>query len=77
MKRLTKKNYDMSLSEYIRFKRLSHARNLLIEDKSSIEDVAVQVGYSSAANFTTAFRELFGEPPHSFRMKLWIAGHRL
>lgn len=76
MKRLTKKNYNMGLSEYIRFRRLSHARNLLIQDRNSIEEVAAQVGYSSAANFTTAFRELFGEPPHSFRTKLWKAGHR-
>lgn len=74
MKRLTRKNYDMSLSEYIRFKRLSHARTLLIQGRSSIEEISAQVGYSSAANFTTAFKELFGDPPHSFRKKLWQAG---
>lgn len=71
LKRLTRKQYNMSLFEYIRFQRLNYARELLLQDRVSIEEVASQVGYSSAANLTTAFKELFGEPPHSFRQKIW------
>lgn len=71
LKRLTRKRYDMSLSEYVRFQRLSYARELLLQDRVSIEEIANQVGYSSAANLTTAFKDLFGEPPHTFRRKIW------
>ncbi|MET3442176.1 DNA-binding response OmpR family regulator [Variovorax paradoxus] len=56
--------------EFVREARLSEARRLLAESALSIEDVALAVGFSSAANFSTAFRERFQATPSGFRSTL-------
>lgn len=56
--------------EFVREARLSEARRLLAESALSVEDVALAVGFSSAANFSTAFRERFQETPSGFRSTL-------
>ena len=56
--------------EFVREARLSEARRLLAETALSVEDVALAVGFSSAANFSTAFRERFQETPSGFRSTL-------
>ncbi|WP_431111377.1 helix-turn-helix domain-containing protein [Variovorax paradoxus] len=56
--------------EFVREARLSEARRLLAESALSVEDVALAVGFSSAANFSTAFRERFQERPSGFRSTL-------
>jgi AraC-like DNA-binding protein len=45
-----------------------HDRALeLLRTAASVEDIAVQLGYSDAANFTRAFRRWTGQSPRSFR----------
>jgi CheY-like chemotaxis protein/AraC-like DNA-binding protein len=56
--------------EFVREARLSEARRLLAESALSIEEVALAVGFSSAANFSTAFRERFQATPSGFRNAL-------
>jgi len=53
--------------EFAREERLSRAQRLLAQTPLSIEDVAHAIGFSGAANFTTAFKERFGSTPAAFR----------
>ncbi|WPH17450.1 DNA-binding response regulator [Variovorax paradoxus] len=53
--------------EFAREERLSRAQHLLAQTLLSIEDVAHAIGFSGAANFTTAFKERFGSTPAAHR----------
>ena len=48
-------------------KRLMEAQRLLLNSALNMEEVAHAVGFSGAANFSTAFRERFGLTPSSYR----------
>ncbi|PSF04745.1 DNA-binding response regulator [Marinobacter fuscus] len=52
---------------YIRTARMQQARRLLRNDQISIEEVAAQTGFSSASNFSTAFRAVEGISPREYR----------
>lgn len=53
--------------EYVRSERLSVAQRLLAGTALSIANIAEEIGFSSAANFATAFRERFGVTPSVYR----------
>ncbi|AHG62281.1 helix-turn-helix transcriptional regulator [Advenella mimigardefordensis] len=61
--------FGTSVNDYRRVTRLHHARNSL-EQGLSISEAAYQAGYTSAANFATAFRRQFGLSPKSLRARL-------
>jgi len=53
--------------EFAREARLLRAQQLLAQTPLGIEELAHAIGFSSAANFTTAFRERFGSTPAAYR----------
>lgn len=58
---------DMTLSEYIRNRRLSEAAILLRETDKKIIDIAMNYGYESPDSFTTAFKNIHGYTPSEVR----------
>lgn len=58
---------DMTLSEYIRNRRLSEAAILLRETDKKIIDIALNYGYESPDSFTTAFKNIHGYTPSEVR----------
>jgi AraC family transcriptional regulator len=56
-----------SISSYIRSRRLSGAALALVDNSSSILQVALDAGYGSHEAFTRAFRDQFGMTPESLR----------
>lgn len=52
---------------YIAERRLSHAAELLRTSTAPIAAIANQVGYSSEAAFSRAFRRRYGQPPRQWR----------
>lgn len=62
--------YGASIDEYRRTQRLEHARALLEQTGCSVLEVAHASGYTSAANFATAFKRQFGLSPKLVRSKL-------
>ena len=48
---------------YLREYRLEMARNLLLENRSSVLSVAAAVGYSNSSHFAAAFKRKFGISP--------------
>ena len=59
----------VTLSEYIRRRRLTLAALELINSKTRIIDVAIKYGYSSADSFTRAFQSLHEITPSEARNK--------
>lgn len=52
-----------SLGSYLRRRRLESARHALMHEGISVEEAAARAGYTSAANFATAFKRAFGMTP--------------
>lgn len=52
--------------QFIKEARLNHARELLLQDRSIVADVARKVGYASVSHFTKEFRIRFGTTPKQY-----------
>lgn len=59
--------FDTSPMKYVQYKRLTYALSLLRESDKSIKEISDTIGYSHAANFTTAFSKTFGKTPIEIR----------
>lgn len=57
----------MSIFEYVRTQRLERAFAALASGECTISDASLLAGYSSPANFATAFRRQFGMAPSDVR----------
>ncbi|MFM0079881.1 response regulator [Paraburkholderia sediminicola] len=67
LSRAFRDNLGKTVFEYLRDERLRIAQKLLSSTSLSIASIAEEIGFSSAANFATAFRERFGMPPSTYR----------
>ncbi len=61
--RKTKALLNQSPSEFLRNIRLKEARQLLLDKKGNISEIAYQVGFSSQKYFSTKFKEKYGISP--------------
>lgn len=69
-KRLTKAFQDqlnISVFEFVRDTRMHEAKRLLLETSLRTLTIAAEIGYSSSANFSTAFQQFYGVSPSVFR----------
>ena len=55
---------------YVRRLRLVRARRLLAEGDAKLEEIAAQLGFSSAFHFSLAFKQAFGLAPDHWRREL-------
>ena len=62
-----KKATGMTLVDYLKQVRLSHAMRLLRETDRSIADIATQVGFADQSYFDRRFRSHFGRTPRQYR----------
>lgn len=70
LSRICKREYGMSVGEYIRFLQMSEAKKLLEDLDLPIADVANMVGYSDYYAFCKAFSRTEGLSPAKFRSSL-------
>jgi len=56
-------------AEVIRELRLKHACTLLINTNISMSELAINIGFNTAENFASIFKEKFGITPLEYRMK--------
>jgi AraC-like DNA-binding protein len=68
--RLFRRHLDLSPLFVHRILRMAHARRLLLESDSSIEEVARKLGYPSLNNFRHHFRSVYGIVPSSLRKEV-------
>lgn len=57
----------LTVFAFIREERIARARQLLRDTDLSMQEIADQVGFQSAANFATAFRERMNVTPTAYR----------
>lgn len=63
LQRHFRREFGCSVMDYLRVARLEQARHALTAGKRNITEVALDAGFSSPANFSTAFRRRFGITP--------------
>lgn len=71
-KRLTKAfrfQKGLSVFEFVREQRLILARKLLTQTPMTIADIAAETGFSSPANFSTAFKAVGALSPSQYRQR--------
>lgn len=61
--RTFKRVQGMTLSEYLLAARMRHAMALIRQERLPVTQVALEVGYEHAGNFSTAFRRHYGMSP--------------
>lgn len=60
--------FEKSFSQFIREYRIKAAKEMLInEPKASVLSIGLSVGFTSQSNFYTAFSDIMGMPPGSYR----------
>src|SRR5690606_5594411 len=59
--------FGVSIFDFASGLRMSEARKLLRSSSLSVSEVALTVGYSSTAAFSSAFNRYFGHPPSDTR----------
>lgn len=57
----------MSVSEYIRIRRLANAASTLLHTDERIIDIAIFYQFDSQESFTSAFKKLYSLPPGRYR----------
>lgn len=70
LQRQFKAIFGMSVDAYRRDGRLKIAHHLLEKEGLSVSQVADKVGYTSAANFSTAFKRHYGVLPKAVRSRM-------
>ncbi len=61
--------YGVSIFEYRTQVRMQEAKNLLLEDRLSVTEIAGLCGYSNASKFSAAFKKCVGVTPKEYRQK--------
>ena len=64
----------MTVFAYLGEARIARGRQLLVDTDMSVQQIAEQTGFSSAANFATAFREHVDATPTAYRQAARQAG---
>lgn len=62
-----RQHLGMTVFAWIREERLRKSQELLADSNMDIQGIAELVGFNSAANFTTAFRQRLGMTPSKYR----------
>lgn len=69
-----KKTTGITLSDYYKEKKLEMAKFLIVENESSISEIAERLGYSGISAFSKAFSAKFKMSPREFSKKLHEVG---
>lgn len=72
LSRLFKKETGISVSGYIREKKINMAKNLLRFSECSMIDIANRLSFSSQSHFIQQFREVVGMTPKKYRDQNYI-----
>jgi DNA-binding response OmpR family regulator len=68
LSRVFQEQRGMTVFAYVREARIERGAELLRAGDAGVAEIAMAVGFSSAGNFSTAFRERMGVTPSRFRL---------
>jgi AraC-like DNA-binding protein len=66
--------YKRTPHEYLTYKRMEKAKDLLSENKQ-VRDVCLEVGFESAGSFCMLFKKEIGFAPTYYRNMAWLKKH--
>jgi AraC family transcriptional regulator, exoenzyme S synthesis regulatory protein ExsA len=66
-KREFKKHFDDTPANYIRYKRMKKAADLLIHSSLTVNEISFQIGYEDSSYFSKLFRKKFNMLPSDYR----------
>lgn len=69
LSRLFKKEYGITLGDYILQKKCSAAGYMLENSTKTITDIAAFLGFASASHFISRFKKCMGETPEAYRKR--------
>lgn len=75
LSRLLKRHCGKSFSQYVKEKRIAQAVCLMRDSSLSISEIMLQSGYTDSKMFYRHFREIYGEAPGSYRIRLLADNH--
>ena len=65
--RYFKEHFHITLSQYVTYLRLEHAKQMLQETDISVTEVAMQSGYQNISYFIRSFKKSYGVSPLKYR----------
>lgn len=65
--RYFKEHFHITLSQYVTYLRLEHAKQMLQETDISVTEVAMQSGYQNISYFIRSFKKTYGVSPLKYR----------
>jgi len=65
---LFKQETGVSFARYVKLMRLHRARQLLLNSRLRVKEVAANTGFNDVSHFVKDFKSIFGESPVRFRI---------
>lgn len=65
--RYFKEHFHITLSQYVTYLRLEHAKQMIQETDISVTEVAMQSGYQNISYFIRSFKKTYGVSPLKYR----------
>ncbi len=69
LQRVFKQMYGVTVFEYRTQVRMQESKNLLLDNKLSVTEIAGLCGYANASKFSAAFRKCFGVTPTEWKRR--------
>ncbi|NCN04280.1 MAG: helix-turn-helix transcriptional regulator [Spirochaetales bacterium] len=73
LSRIFRKEYNQTLGEFIRTKRVEEARWLMSNSEKPIAEIAEELGFEDTSYFGKVFRSVVGMSPGEYRKQAWNA----
>jgi AraC-like DNA-binding protein len=67
---LFKSIHGMTISEYIRNKRIEKSKEMIADNAKSISQIAYEIGYSSISNYILAFKKVYSITPGKYKKQM-------
>jgi len=67
---LFKTIHGMTISEYIRNKRIEKSKEMIADNAKSISQIAYEIGYSSISNYILAFKKVYQITPGKYKKQM-------
>ncbi len=67
---LFKSIHGMTISEYIRNKRIERSKEMIADNAKSISQIAYEIGYSSISNYILAFKKIYQITPGKYKKQI-------
>ena len=67
LQRLFHNAFDMTIAEYVRYRKLQKALAFLYDTDRKVCDIAYDVGFEHESSFIRSFKREFGVTPHEAR----------